>query len=73
MAKRKPAAPAGSYRVIRTTSVRLSTDPDHPDWHKDVTFEAGSVATSWPDHTDVKGLVEVGAWEPVEEGADGQS
>ena len=65
MAKRK--AKPGSYRVVDGTSVRLSNDPESPDYETWLHWEAGDTVTEWPDHADVDGWVASGHWVPAEE------
>ena len=59
MTKRKPK----SYRVIRSTSVRIEGET----WAH---FPAGSIASAWPDTLTpemVDELVKSGHWEPLPE------
>lgn len=41
-------------------SVRLSTNPNSPDFERFVHWQRGEVMSDWPKHTDITGLIEGG-------------
>lgn len=53
---------AKTYRVVDDTSVRVSNDPESPDYENWLHFLAGETVTDWPAHADVEGWVESGHW-----------
>lgn len=65
----KPA----TYRVLADTSVRVSIDPDAPEFNEWVQFLEGDVVSSTdvPAHADIKGWVKSGHWKPAKEPVDG--
>lgn len=65
--------PKLTYRVLVDTSVRVSIDPDAPEFEEWVQFLTGDVVheDEVPDHADIKGWVKSGHWKPTKEPVDG--
>ena len=57
-----------TYRVLNPLiSVRVSRDPESPDYERFIEWREGDAMTEWPSHCDIKGLLDGGHIEPVKD------